>query len=206
MPSDRKYRIKATRNKKDDYSFALENFTGGGPPNLVFNKDDINGMHKRDYFVLEFHLDNNSGCDLEFLQDREKVLSACPEHEAVDGCALEGSNYLPIFFVHPTMKLDKKKIHVINTDPYNEKFFFGFSFVSKDGTEKAYFDPGGENQNGGIGQFEWSNSLTGAITGAVAAIATVTLVSNSFEPASALIFGIGGAVVGLIFGLIVGRF
>lgn len=193
----RKYNINATRIAENRYTFILTDINGGSP-NLVFNKNTDN-MHKRDYYVLEFHLHNDSGCDLEFVDDRAKVLSACPEPDAVNNCAPEGSNFHPIFYVHPDLPLGKKLVHVINTDTDIEKFCFGFSFVSKDGTETAYFDPGGDNENGGGHKFEWASNI---ITGATVGLGTVVLVSNSFVPATGLLFGIGGAIVGLVVGFL----
>lgn len=199
---DRKYKIKATRNGPDKYSFVLED-NNGGAPNLVFNKDTDN-MKKRDYYVLEFHLHNEPGCDLEFVDD-PTVLSACSEQNAVNGCAPQGSTFLPIVFVDPTKKLQKKVVSVINTDLYVEKFCFGLSFVSTTTGKPAYFDPGGENQDRGEEPFMWSIALAGMISGALAAAGTATLVSSSFNPSSALIFAAGGAVLGLIVGFVLER-
>jgi len=197
---DRKYKISATRNAKDNYSFQLTDINGG-PPNLVFNKDTDN-LRRKAYYLLEFHLHNEQGCDLEFVDDRSKVLSACPEHEGVNGCAPEGSEFLPIVYVHPTKPLGKRLIYVINTDPDIENFFFGFSFVSRDGAEKAYFDPGGTNQNGGISA---AYLVVGPLTGAVVGLGTAMLANNTLVPSATLLFGLGGAVVGLITGYILGR-
>ena len=204
MPSDRQYKIIATRNGPDDYSFNLEDINGGAP-NLVFNKD-TDKIPRRDYYTLKFHLHNNSGCDLEFVSDRAKVLSACHEKDAVNGCAAEGSNFLPIVYVDPTKPLGKTLVHVINTDSDVEKFYFGFSFVSQDGTESAYFDPGGDNQNGGSAKFDSSFALAGAISGAVAATAVASLAANQLDPVGVLLYGVGGTGLGLIVGTVVGRF
>lgn len=205
MPGDRKYKIIAKRNGPNDYSFDLENLNGG-PANLVFNKT-TDELKKRDYYLLEFHLHNESGCDLEFVDDRAKVLSACHENDAVNGCALEGSSYFPIVFVHPTLPLQKKLVHVVNTDPYVEKFFFGFSFVSKKyPSETPYFDPPGDNQDGGLGRFDWNVALAGMVAGAGASIATLSLATSSLEPMNTLLYGAGGAILGLVVGLVFARF
>ena len=201
MPRDRKYRIKASRNGPNDYSFVLENLTGG-PPDLVFNKT-TDKMPTTDYYVMEFHLQNEPGCDLEF--DPARPLSACREQDAVNGCAPEGSSFFPIVFVHQDKPNGKKLLHVVNADPIKQKFFFGISFVSGDGTERAYLDPGGENQNGGIGNFDWSYSLAGAASGAVAAIAATAFAGNLDAPGT-LLYGSVGAVVGLVVGFVLGRF
>lgn len=205
MPGNRKYKIIAKRNGANNYSFELENLTGG-PANLTFNKT-TDGLRKRDYYLLEFHLKNEPGCDLKFVDDRAKVLSACHADDAVNNCAPEGANYMPVLFVHPTMPLQKKLIYVVNTDPYSEKFFFGFSFVSeKYPNETPYLDPPGDNQNGGLAQFDWNMALAGMVSGAVAAVATLSLAGNSLEPVNTLMYGAGGAIIGLIVGLVVERF
>jgi hypothetical protein len=168
----------------------------------VFNKY-ANNMKNRDYYLLEFHLHNAPGCDLEFVDDRAKVLSACRQEDAVGGCAPEGSELPSVFYVHPTKPLGKKLVHVINTDWDIEDFYFGFSFVSRNGTEKAYYDPGGKNQNGGV---PFIKSLAvGLITGALVGIGAVTLAIKSFDPSTALIYGIGGAVVGFVVGFVFDR-
>lgn len=205
MPGDRKYKIIAKRNGTNNYSFELENLNGG-PANLTFNKTD-DKLRKRDYYLLEFHLRNEPGCDLEFVDDRAKVLSACHEKDAVNGCAPEGSSYFPDLFVHPTLPLQKKLVHVVNTDQHVEKFYFGFSFVSKTyPAESPYFDPPGDNQDGGLSGFDWDLAVAGMVSGAVAAIATLSLAGNSLEPVNTLLYGAGGAVVGLVVGLVVSRF
>ena len=201
---DRKYKIHATRKAENDYSFVLTDMSGN-PPNLVFNKDtDL--MKKPDYYLLEFHLHNEPGSDLEFIDDREKVLSACPASQAVNNCAPEGSEFLPVFCIHPTKPLGKKLLYVINTDPFREKFFFGFSFVSKDGKERAYFDPGGENENGGDEPFNWNYAMVGVISGGGAALGTAALLNIALEPPSVLLLGLGGALLGLIVGFVLARF
>lgn len=199
----RKYKIHATRNGPSNYSFRLKDMNGG-PADLVFNKD-TDKMRKRDYYELEFHLHNESGCDLKFVDDREKVFSACSEEDSVNNCAPEGSNFFPIVYLHPTKKIQDKLIHVINTDDYKEKFYFGFSFVSRSHGDSAYCDPVGDNQDRGETRFDWSAVLAGMVSGAAAAGATASLIT-SFDASNMLFYGIGGAVLGLVVGFLFERF
>lgn len=199
----RQYKINAKYNDPG-YSFELTDMSGN-PADLVFNKSTTNGMHRRDYYALAFHLHNGPNCDLQFVSDKQQVLSACSEQDAVNNCAPQGSSFFPIFYVDPNMPLTNNLVHVINTDPDVEKFYFGFSFVSRSSGEPVYYDPGGENQNGGLQKFDWSAALAGAVSGSVAAIGAASLI-GSLEPSSALLYGAGGAVVGLIVGLVIGRF
>lgn len=205
MPGDRKYKITAKHDGSGNYSFDLKNLKPDLPdPNLVFDKTKDN-LCKRDYYLLEFHLHNEPGCDLEFVDDRAKVLSACHEKDAVNGCAPQGSSFFPDVYIHPTLPLQKKLVHVVNTDMHKEKFYFGFSFVSPKHGHTPYYDPPGDNQDGGLGGFNWDLALAGMVSGAVASIATLTLAGNSLEPVNTLIYGAGGAIVGLIVGLVVAR-
>lgn len=202
--ADRKYKIVATRKAANDYSFRLTAMNGQDP-NLVFNKTKDN-MKERDYYLLEFHLDNEQGCQLEFVNDRAKVLSACRAEDAVNNCAPEGSELPSVFYVHPTKKIGKNLLYVINSNPLVEDFFFGFSFVSKDGTESAYFDPGGSNQNAGS-PFMSASLISGAVTGGAVALGTTALIgAANFAPATAIVYAVGGAVAGLVIGLLVNRF
>lgn len=200
---DRKYKIHATRNGPSNYSFRLTDMNNQ-QADLVFNKD-TNNMRKRDYYELEFHLHNEPGSDLVFVDDRDKVFSACGEAEAVNGCAPEGSTFLPTVYLHPTRKIQDRVITVVNTDSHVEKFFFGFSFVSRSHGDSAYYDPGGENEDRGIGTFDWNYAIAGAISGAVAAIGTATLMASQFVPYGPLLYGTGGAILGLIVGYLLGR-
>lgn len=142
---------KLDSTKPNGHSFSLDD-GNGGPANLVFNKNDTNGMRKRDYYLIEFRLDNQDGAKLVFLDDRAKVLWACPAIDAVDNCPPDDSHMDTVFYVHPTKNIQDKKLFVINTDMDWLDFVFAFNFLNegKDGPKYVKYDPGGSNKNGGI--------------------------------------------------------
>lgn len=87
---------------------------------------------------------------------------------------------------------------VWNKNAKVQDFFYTLRVVN--GANWLDLDPGGSNQNGGIQRFR---SLAATATaGAVAAISAIATVTSSFDPASALVYGLGGAIVGLIIGLV----
>lgn len=154
--TDRVIRIiaKLDSTKPNGHSFSLDDGKGG-PANLIFNKNNTNGMRKKDYYQIEFQLTNQDGADLVFSKDREKVLWACAESDAVgpEKCPPDDSHLPSIFYVHPTKKIKDNTLYVINTDMDDLEFRFAFNFRNEGtvGPNIVKFDPGGSNKNGGIG-------------------------------------------------------
>lgn len=150
---------KLDSKEPNGHAFTINNGKGGAA-DLVFNKDDDN-MTKDGYYLIEFTLDNQDGADLVFAKDRDKVLWACPETDAVNGCPPPDSHMDSIFYVHPTRKIQDKKLYVINTDMEVMKFVFAFNFLNESGVGPKYvkYDPGGDNQNGGQPPFQISSSF-----------------------------------------------
>ena len=97
-------------------------------------------------------------------------------------------------------------LKVRNTNVGSEVGKFGYTLrVTKDGGASYLpLDPGGDNKNGPIAPFV-SSWIAPTVAGAIVALGTVMLVSNSFVPVTALTFAIGGAVVGLAVGLLLGQ-
>lgn len=90
---------------------------------------------------------------------------------------------------------------VWNKNAVAQNFAYTLRVVS--GANWLNLDPGGSNQNGGLPLFK---ALAASIAaGAISALATSTMTSGAMEPSNALIYGIGGAVVGLIIGLLFDR-
>ena len=184
MPSanDRTIQIVATLDSKspNGHSFAIDNGKGG-PADLVFNKN-TNGMKWDGYYLIEFQLKNENGANLVFAKDRDKVLWACPAKDAVNGCPPADSHMDTVFYVHPTKKIEDKKLYVINTDPEVVDFAFAFNFLNESNVGPKYvkYDPGGSNQNGGIPPFQNVSSFNAylviaLVSAAVAAFATYGL-------------------------------
>lgn len=174
MPSgkDRKITIVATLDSKqpNGHAFMLGNGKGG-PADLIFdkNKDD---MKWDGYYVIEFTLDNQKGANLAFSKDRDKVLWACPKTQAVNNCPPEDSHMDTVFYVHPTAKIEDKKLYVINTDMEVLDFVFAFNFLNQSevGPKYVTYDPGGSNKNGGTPPFVKSNSFAAIALGVCAGL------------------------------------
>lgn len=102
---------------------------------------------------------------------------------------------------------NRKKLVVDNPniDPVLGPFGFVLRVTDDDSDTYWDLDPGGDNQNGPTQPF--MEYLTAPlITGLVVGLGTVTLLRGSFVPDStALIFGIGGALVGLLIGFLLRR-
>lgn len=172
---DRSIRIiaKPDTSATEGYSFSLDDGKGGAA-DLVFNKDDVNGMKKNDYFVVRFDLENQDGANLVFAKDREVVLWACPLSLAdpTTHCPPDNSYMETTFYVHPSKKIQDKRLYVINTDMENEQFAFAFNFLNKDDAGKKYvkFDPVGTNKNGGEPPFADAQRVSALLVGVVSAI------------------------------------
>lgn len=90
---------------------------------------------------------------------------------------------------------------VWNKNAVVQNFAYTLRVVS--GANWLNLDPGGSNQNGGIPLFK---SLAASIvTGAFVGVATIATASSAFDPSSALVYGIGGAIAGLIIGFLFDR-
>jgi len=184
MPNanERTIQIVATLDSKspNGHSFAINNGKSG-PADLVFNKD-TNGMKKNGYYLIDFRLENKDGANLVFAKDRDKVLWACPAKDAVNGCPPPDSHMDTVFYVHPTKKIEDKKLYVINTDPEILDFVFAFNFLNESNVGPKYvkYDPGGSNQNGGAPPFQEASAfgtfvLIALASAAIAAFATYGL-------------------------------
>lgn len=185
MPSakDRIINIIATADSKapNGHTFGIDNGKGG-PADLVFNKYTDN-MKRDGFYLIEFQLENRNGANLVFSKDRDKVLWACPKAEAgADGCPPDDSHMDSVFYVHPTKKIQDKKLYVINTDMEKLEFRFAFNFLNESDVGPKYvkYDPGGTNENGGNPPFVNANAFTaylmiGLGSAAIAAFVTYGL-------------------------------
>lgn len=184
MPTakDRTINIVAKLDSKEPngHSFTVGNGKGG-PADLVFNKD-TDKMKWDGFYLIEFTLDNQDGANLTFAKDRDRVLWACPLADAVNGCPPDDSHMDTVFYVHPTKKIQDKKLYVINTDMEVLDFVFAFNFLNESDVGPKYvtYDPGGSNQNGGTPPFTEADAfkayfLIALGSAAVAAFATYGL-------------------------------
>lgn len=174
---------------------------------LIFNKDK-DDLKKTDFYKIRFEIKDFEDSALRFTPNRKDVLwvkkgegpGSCPTtpcHDLMDDTILLGQ-----------MDPDGEWIEVINMDMRREEFWFTLNLVDKTNpTSTAYVpvDPGAGNQNGGEPPFTSASLTTGAITGSIVAIGAVALASNAFDMQDALLYGLGGGLVGLAMGFVIGR-
>lgn len=80
---------------------------------------------------------------------------------------------------------------------------FAYTLRVVNGANWLNLDPGGSNQNGGIPLFK---SLAASVaTGAIVGLASIATASSAFDASSALVYGIGGAIIGLVVGFLFDR-
>ena len=204
----RDYTIKVT---KPGTAYVVELFEGskhiGQGQQLDFDKN-TDGLKKTDHYKLKFRIDDSSLANTDkviFAPDDTDVLwvwtdtSACPS----------AGNYMP-----DTFWVDKnnngKDLQVINMDLRPEMLRFQINMVKANDPAARPFielDPIVNNGNrGGAEPFMSQYLIAGAVTGAVVGIGAAVLpVDANLAPAS-LVYGVGGAVLGALVGLVLDRF
>jgi len=121
-------------------------------------------------------------------------VGACPDTEAWE-------IFDPKSVTNQGMTLRVRNTNVV---PVVGKFGYTLRVTKDGGANYLPLDPGGDNQNGPIALFV-SSWIAPTVAGAIVALGTLMLVSDSFVPVTALTFAIGGAVVGFAVGLLLGR-
>lgn len=169
-----------------------------GPNNvLTFINDEFPG------FIIHYDLDDTLNPGFRFPD--EKICNNLAEAiyvQARPGCP-SGKSKWPQFW---PMEVTPNGKTLIVRNENRGQVNFGYTLrVTKNGGGKYLdLDPGGDNKNGPIAPFV-SSWIATALTGAIVGLGTIVLSSNSFVPATSLTFAIGGAVVGLVVGLLLGR-
>lgn len=201
MANPRNVNVNVTVNSDDPGDFSIEPSPLGSLPKgpdgeLVFVNDHHPG------FFIHFHLIDKSGLGYKFPPQR-RIRSAVWSELGVDCCPQDGK--MEVF--KPIRVEDEEKTLVVynsNQDPDVDKFYYMLRVTNDGGSSYLPLDPGGDNQNGPTQPF-WESWLAPAATGAIVGFAAILLISNSLAPPNALLFGIGGAIVGLVVGLLLKR-
>lgn len=204
MPTiSRRYVIKVTKPGQDYVTELLEN---GVPKTseLTFNKH-TDKLKKTDFYTLDFTIDDSSVAHddkVMFAPSNDDVLAV---HTDLAQCPPLGS-HMPY-----TLWVDKNKsdkLQLINMDLKPEKLRFKINLVKSSNPSSQDFiplDPIINNGNRGgeerLASFAYAPLLTGAIVGIGAAL----LANGALVPANALVFGIGGGIIGLIVGFLFDR-
>lgn len=153
MPKKRRYQIIATPDAAAPHGhrFDLQS-DKGQKADLDFNKDN-DQMAKVEDYELVFSLVNRDGAALRFSGDPATVLWAKPLEHAGDSCPTSACHW-PVFRLDPDKPIKDDEVHVLNSDPSEQRFAFAFNFLrsgESDGPQASYvcFDPIGTNKNGG---------------------------------------------------------
>lgn len=172
---------------------------------LPIGKDDriyFSNCGKRRGFMIHFDLDDDLRPGFRF-PTRQKHGNTYLEQalwvSQTGGCPT-GKSTWPIF---RAVREDGagETLVVRNTNPIAEDFFYTLRVVN--GPDWLNLDPGGSNQNGGEPPFiSYAGS---ALTGAIVGLGTTALLTNEFDASTGLLYAIGGALVGLVVGLLFDR-
>jgi hypothetical protein len=114
---------------------------------LVFNKDN-DGMKKKDFYLVDFELDDQTSLNLSFQPNPMKALwvnmgDAMGPPRCPDTAAYCDDIYA--VSVDP----NGKKITVRNNDAKIQFFSFSLGFIGDPNESEYRYDPGGQNQDGG---------------------------------------------------------
>jgi hypothetical protein len=131
-------------------------FTMSGPDvngdQIEFNKDKINGMKKKEHFLVTFTLLDNSGLNLRFVKPKEDSMWAkIVQGVTGNSCPTQGTT--PHQF-RATDRTDTT-LTVKNKDDDKEYIMFALNFIPQGGNDSdpsqyVQYDPIGDNRNGGL--------------------------------------------------------
>lgn len=196
----------------DRYLFSMDEGKGE-TDELTFNKT-TDGMKKSEDYKIKFKLKNKDGAALRFSKDRSKVLWAMPVASKTDPCPTSDCYMNGIFFVDPNSTIKDDELDVINTDPTKELFKFAFNFLPPGkedplpNSEYEYYDPIGNNENGGTGIDDegYASPSTMSIGGAAAGAVMGALVPLLIIETASVTELLWGAIIGAVIGFFVGKF
>lgn len=172
-----------------------------GQPEIVFSNDGNDG------FIIHFELQGDTHGYFFPAVEADAVWSqrgtACPDETGV------WDVFNPIQVVKSGNPPERRTLIVKNLNPDmgggKGQGKFRYNLRVTNGSDWKNLDPPGDNTNGGS-SFTFSSFLTvGGVTGVIVGIGTAALVSNGFIAQDSLLYGIGGAFVGLMVGFLFDR-
>jgi hypothetical protein len=118
---------------------------------LVFDKTKDN-MKKTENYDVRFKLHNKDNANLRFATPTDKALWAKPVEDLSEPCPDQACFMNGVFYLD---SVDRDELSVINTDPAAQLFKFAINLVPEgtvedENTTYVWFDPIGENRNGGL--------------------------------------------------------
>lgn len=116
---------------------------------LTFNKSN-DGMGKSDYYLLTFQLDDKTTKNLRFEPNPMKALWVSMGDAMNPPPCPTSASYCEDIFAVLVDQNDGKSMVVRNNDAKVQYFTFSLGFIGDPDDSEYRFDPGGQNQNGGV--------------------------------------------------------
>ena len=175
-----------------------ENSLPKGPGDeLVFENKGHSG------FFIYFHLKDPNKLGYKFPDDHKLVNDAVWSKMGKGACPDDGiwDVFIPRKVIDKGMTL---KVRNLNEKPDIGDFGYTLRVTKDEGRTYLALDPGGTNKNGPISASS-SSWIAPTVAGGLVGLGAIVLTNSSIVPSNALLFGLGGAVVGLVVGLVLGR-
>lgn len=193
-------RVKVVLHREGDekaFHFESDDLPIGKENRIYFSNC---GKHKG--FMIHFDLDDDLRPGFRFptrQQHGNDYLEDALWAAETGGCP-DRKSYWPVF---RAMREERGggTLVVRNKNLEVQDFFYTLRVVRR--TEWLDLDPGGSNQNGGEPPLTAYAGL--ALTGAIVGLGTTALLTSEFVVSTGLLYAIGGALVGLVVGLLLDR-
>lgn len=201
MADPKKVKLIVTVNSDVPGDFTIEPSPKGALPKGTKGELIFKNNHHRG-FDVEFDLIDNSGLGYKF-PPTDKMRSAVWSELGATSCPQAGKMdvFQPLSIKNNQMTL---VAHNPNFGSVVGKFYYMLRVTRDGGSNYHPLDPGGDNQNGPIDSY-WEAWIAPAVAGALVGIGAILALNNSLAPPNVLLFGIGGAIVGMIVGALLGR-
>jgi hypothetical protein len=161
--------VTAASNETGGATFSMSGPNVNGDQ-IEFNKDKINGMKKKEHFIVLFTLVDNSGLNLRYVKPKENSMWARVVQNVIGNlCPPQGQT--PHQF--RATGVTDNTLTVRNKDDDRELIMFALNFIPHGGNDSdpsqyVQYDPIGDNRNGGLASY--------SVTLVVAIIVVVALV------------------------------
>jgi hypothetical protein len=141
---------KPDTTKPSGYDLWMEK-DGQKTDRLIFDKTNDKIKTTENYDV-QFKLHNKENANLRFATFTDKALWAKPVEDLSEPCPDQACFMNGVFYLE---SVDKDQLSVINTNPAPQLFKFAINLmpdgtVENEDTTYIWFDPIGENRNGGL--------------------------------------------------------
>lgn len=177
----------------------------GSSDRLVFNKKD-DRMKRHENYRIRFSIKDFGSSRLRFVPDLKDVFWV----QGGSSCPTSRSAMPDVIYVDENdCAKDGRYIEVINRDKIVQDFWFTLNFVDKSisnpkTSDYEPLDPGGTNQNHGE-PFMAMILCSGFVGGIVGLVTDFLAAGDGFTASTGAGYAFGGALIGLVIGLIADR-